>query len=80
MKVSFVNTFICFVNVLMEALFKVLKQNLSHVCVLGPDTFMEINTMYNIYSIIKQNQSAVWLLEPPVLRKLITYDIYSSIK
>ena len=38
MKVSFVNTFICFVNVSMKALFKVLKQNLSHVCVLGPDT------------------------------------------
>ena len=37
MKVSFVYTFICFVNILVKVLFKVLKQNLSHVCILGLD-------------------------------------------
>ena len=33
-KISFVNTFICLVNISMKALFKVLKQNLSQTCVL----------------------------------------------
>ena len=79
MKVSFVNTFICFVNVLMKVLFKVLKQNLSHACVLGPNTLEKL-TLCMIYSSIKLNQSLAWLLGPMALGKLITYDIYSSIK
>ena len=64
----------------MKALFKkVVKQNLSHACVLEPDALGKL-IIYDIYSSIKQNQSLAWHLGPQDMGKLITYDIHSSIK
>ena len=56
MKVSFVYTFICFVNILVKVLFKVLKQNLSHAFIVGLDALGKLTLCMTFIQVLNRTK------------------------
>ena len=61
MKVSFVYTFICFVNILVKVLFKVLKQNLSHAFIVGLDALGKLTLCMTFIQVLNKFQGMLGL-------------------